>query len=77
MGKRWYLRIGVKAEKDTIKKSIDLQAKKLILKCLCESVFASFKSNADEPIYERDSKKNSYHLENIKGDCQGNSYNIN
>ncbi|KAI8079280.1 hypothetical protein BDF21DRAFT_383424 [Thamnidium elegans] len=40
------------------------------MKCLCESVFASCKSNADEPIYERDGKKNNYCLENIKGDCQ-------
>ncbi|GAA5810305.1 hypothetical protein MFLAVUS_003726 [Mucor flavus] len=66
----------IKAEKVTIEKSITLQAKKLAYKCLCESVFASYKSNADQPINERDSnKKGKSCHEIIKGDCQGNSYN--
>lgn len=68
----------IRTKKEAIEKSVDLQAKKLKIKCLCESIYASCKSNADEPIYDRDSQGNDdYHIPNIIGDCQGNSHNLN
>lgn len=48
----------VRCCKEAVERSIDLQAKKLMLKCLCESAYASCKSNADEMMYDRDTKKN-------------------
>lgn len=68
----------LRTKKEAVEKSVDLQAKKLKIKCLCESVYASCKSNVDEPIYDRDSQgNNNYNIPNVIGDCQGNSHNLN
>ncbi|RCI01656.1 hypothetical protein CU097_015961 [Rhizopus azygosporus] len=61
-----------KESKSAVENSLNLQIQKLKTKCLCEHVFVSWNTNADEKIEERDlNKQKKYDIKNNAGDCQG------
>jgi hypothetical protein len=57
--------------KETVERSINLQATKMKMKLLCKHVFASCNANAEDKIEDRDcNKKQKYNVIHIRGDCQ-------
>lgn len=61
-----------KESKSAVENSLNLQIQKLKTKCLCEHVFVSWNTNADEKIEGRDlNNKTKYDIKNSAGNCQG------
>ncbi|ORE19516.1 hypothetical protein BCV71DRAFT_177509, partial [Rhizopus microsporus] len=60
-----------KESKSAVENSLNLQIQKLKTKCLCEHVFVSWNTNADEKIEGRDlNNKTKYDIKNSAGNCQ-------
>ncbi|KAI8369390.1 uncharacterized protein BYT42DRAFT_107918 [Radiomyces spectabilis] len=68
-----YVRILKANEPDSTKKKlVNLQIYKMKAKLLCEDVFVSYNTSADDPIAERDATTPGYTFE----DCSGNTQDL-